>query len=245
MSVMRAMITRSWIRGRPSDGRRSGACWPDRVCGVIACSDLDSNSSIKKKGGEDIASPLNRIIPGLLQDLGDGFAQRIGLTDLGAGGVVVNNASFVGAERASTRRTRRDRPSINSKRGVRRRRSASATRCGGVDVVAALQTGGQSWIDQAGYGCCCTRATSGRRAENREAVGEADAPRGLIRHLRSHDRADRADSRRLVSGHLSAEQVRNRDRRDDQNNRDDDQQLDQRKTLLFLIHCFSLERMSE
>src|SRR5579862_5735925 len=58
------------------------------------------------------------------------------------------------------------------------------------------------------------------------------------------NRTEGTDCRSLVRGNLGAEQVGNCDSRDDQDNRHDDQQFDQRKALLFLVHCFSLKQIS-
>src|ERR1700723_1750473 len=82
-----AMTTRSSIREKPPDGRRWGAHRSDCACMVIACSDSIPESFCLKKRGEVIASPLIRIIPKLLEDGRNSFAQRIGFTALGPAGV--------------------------------------------------------------------------------------------------------------------------------------------------------------
>jgi hypothetical protein len=64
------------------------------------------------------------------------------------------------------------------------------------------------------------------------------------------DRTQRIDCGRFISRHTRTEQVRDGNRRDDQNDRHDDLQFDKRETLLILLHfpiswCLFLIRSEE
>src|SRR5580692_1053443 len=97
--------------------------------------------------------------------------------------------------------------------------------------IAALGSGHESGVNQ-------VRSRGSRRrrgAQIAELRGIISVGRGK-RHGRSVQCAKRTNRGRFVGGHLRTQQVRDGDRRDDQNNRDYDQQLDQRKTFLLLPH---------
>src|SRR5580700_8447785 len=103
-------------------------------------------------------------------------------------------------------------------------------------------------------GCCCCRGqdrvNQNRRAANCNAARcashscqrpwELHAPARRIGNRRSVDGTNRTDRRRLIGRHAGAQQVRNCDGRDNQNDRDDDQQFDQRESLLIPFHVLSL-----
>ena len=114
-----------------------------------------------------------------------------------------------------------------------RRRTRNARRQG--HGVAALGRGvrGEVGADE--------RVAAGRRRrpEAHERTGEpARAAVGVEVDLAAVNRTQRADGRGLVTRHAGAEQARHRDGGDDADDRHDDQQLDERETLLIAnLHC--------
>ena len=81
---------------------------------------------------------------------------------------------------------------------------------------------------------CPGTGLAGGAALDRTAGIATTAAAGRKRRLRAVNGANRSDSRRLVARLTGAEQTRHRDGRDDADDRDDDQQLDQRETVVLL-----------
>src|SRR5580700_1527269 len=81
---------------------------------------------------------------------------------------------------------------------------------------------------------------SARGPDLSQEAWEAVAVGRVVGNRSRVHRADGANSGSFVGRHAGTKQVRNSNSRDDQNNRDHDQQLNQRKTLLFLNHSFLL-----
>lgn len=114
-----------------------------------------------------------------------------------------------------------------------------AARAGGpgcVKKVAALPTatrGGRSQkvIDQTAG---CNGGSTGRcAAQDSECSGEANRRISIpVGNLRGVDGTYRSRRRRVVCGHAGAQQVWDRDGRNDQDNGHHNQKLDERKTLL-------------
>src|SRR3984885_2318050 len=109
-------------------------------------------------------------------------------------------------------------------------------RSGGVESehVAALGSGHESGVNQVRRGGGWRR----RGAQIRQLGGIVSVGGGKC-HRRSVQCTKRTNRGRFVSGHFRTQQVRDGDRRDDQNNCNYDQQLDQRKTFLLLPHFFN------
>jgi hypothetical protein len=100
------------------------------------------------------------------------------------------------------------------------------------ELISALGTTSQNAVNQIGagrVGCCATR----RRCKRCKRPWIANARiRGRIRYGSRIERTERTDCGRFVGRHTRTEQVRDGNRRDDQNDRHDDQQFDKRETLL-------------
>src|SRR6266581_927731 len=99
--------------------------------------------------------------------------------------------------------------------------------------VAALDSRGQHVVDQPGRGRGRGGGAGGRRHIAQGACEAYIGVGGGIGHLRRIEGADGTHRRSLIGRNPRPQQVRDGNRRDDQNNRHDDQQLDQRKALLF------------
>src|SRR5579862_6841513 len=172
-------------------------------------------------------------------------------SDYNAGCVYANDSSFVDAICRRTRRVQRHRRGADRKAGVTRhtasgrnsgseRKSAVGCECERITTLL-VRSRRQNFIDQARI---LTTLRTSRTAQLRQRQRVAVAESGREGFLGGRNRAERSDCRSLVRSNFGAKQVGNRDGRDDQNDRHDDQQLDKRKALLFLVHCFSLKQIS-
>ena len=100
--------------------------------------------------------------------------------------------------------------------------------------VAALDRGVQGEV---GRDEALAAAATRRQGHERDRVAAAGRRR-RVGHFSAVDGAQRTNRRRLVAGHAGAEQSGHRDGRDDADDRHDDQQLDERETLLVTnLHC--------
>src|SRR5579862_2479448 len=172
-------------------------------------------------------------------------------SDYNAGCVYANDSSFVDAICRRTRRVQRHRRGADRKAGVTghtagprnsggKRNSAVECECERITTLL-VRIRRQHFVDQT---CVLTALRTGWAALLGQRQGEAIAEGGRKGFLSRRNRAERTDCRSLVRSNLSAKQVGNCDGRDDQNDRHDDQQLDKRKALFFLVHCFSLKQIS-
>src|SRR5215469_1240186 len=205
----------------------------------------------KRRGARGTAS-LNSIREGSLREPVKlvahraGSRRRIGNASTVTGGNAdgrstvgheLNHTDLVVAESANAsglvvRRGRVDFEPVPDTRVILQRRCS-------VERVAALDLSvAQKRVNQAGRARCCVRARRGP-AERLQVDCVTGSPRRGIGHFRRADRAHRTHCRGFVGRDLRAQQVRNCDRRDDQNDRYDDQQFDKGKTLL-LLHVISL-----
>src|SRR5579862_3553471 len=203
--------------------------------------------SKKQKGGSGGFLPSWAEL--LLQRRKAGTSAR--RSDYNAGCVYANDSSFVDAICRRTRRVQRHRRGADRKAGVTRhtasgrnsgseRKSAVGCECERITTLL-VRSRRQNFIDQARI---LTTLRTSRTAQLRQRQRVAVAESGREGFLGGRNRAERSDCRSLVRSNFGAKQVGNRDGRDDQNDRHDDQQLDKRKALLFLVHCFSLKQIS-
>ncbi len=142
----------------------------------------------------------------------------------GGGRIVADHTGLVGVEAALSGGTARSR--IRCDR-IAVRRGFAVTAEG--EHIAALRASRQNAVNQVGASRCCRTARSQRRQRSRIAL--AVVGRG-IRHSSRIDRTQRTDCGRFIGRHTRTEQVRDGNRRDDQNDRHNDQQFDKRETLL-------------
>ena len=138
-----------------------------------------------------------------------------------------HNRICEGAEIAHAALVRSDWRSDDLIRPVR-----GAGRAAERERVTALATASQLRIDQAG--ASGTRGSATRAAQRRQGAGKAGRRiAGVVSNLSRIDGTNRRHRGRFVGRDARAQQVRDRDRCDDQNDRNHDQQFDERETLLF------------
>src|SRR5271163_315452 len=140
---------------------------------------------------------------------------------------VVNHTGLVRTKTTVTRLPDYIRNAGRRERGVD---SVNRIRTNRREGITALGTQGQHGVKQASVG----KGRNVRRSALRYRPAEvangrrvaAVRERGRIRDFRSVHAAQRTDCRSFVGGHTRTQQVRDGDRRDDQNDRHDDQKLD-------------------
>src|SRR5882762_5964941 len=177
---------------------------------------LSSNSAhgVKPPGGRVSYPPPIGLLKVFLAERGAACGCRTGW--IGA-----NHTTLVREESALTTNAQGDR------RGCNRVRSDGCARSGCIsDVVSALDTASQHGINQVR----CRRVGTGARHWTQTCQSARICSVG--RRI--------SDCGRLIGRHLGTQQVRNCNGGDDQNDRDHDQQLNQRKALFFVVHTYFL-----
>ncbi len=105
------------------------------------------------------------------------------------------------------------------------------------EFIAALDARRQARVNQVGRRGRRDRASPGG-TQIRNGVGKPAI--AILIHNRAFGQSlERPDGSSFVRRHFRLHQVRNGNGGNDQNNRDDDQQFDEGKTLLPLVHAFS------
>src|SRR6202041_2820227 len=194
----------------------------------------------KKKGGTFQSLPFRYYVltsQGLLQGqkgLASCFRRRCRTR-----GVIPNHTRLVGAEAALTSGARADRHCGDfvaiheSRRATCRNWSDRNRSCSPNEVVTTLLATSQDRVNLLCTGARCRGAQSSR--QGRQGRRKAILVGRVERHRSRVDGTERTDCRGLIGRHTGAQQVRNRDGRNDQNDRHDDQQFDKGETLLVLF----------
>ena len=159
--------------------------------------------------------------------------QRAGRRVGGTAGDRADHTGLIGVEAtlpgsAGARRIRRNRIT-----GI----GSVAANPGKREPVAALGAGRENAVDQVR----AARGRAGRRSQLRQRCRVSDRLIGRrVRHAGGVDRTQRTYCGRFIGRHTRTEQVRDGNRRDDQNDSHDDQQFDKGETLLILLHFSNL-----
>src|SRR5277367_525801 len=224
----RSRITRGAIGDNPSLYRRSNFLVPQ---GMLPFS---PSHHVKKRGG-DAPPPLQKHSY-LLKYRSNCRTGTDGGTDCGTGRVVAQHTRLIRAESARTGRGVYSR-GVGFKGLERRSGCASARRTNRRQEIPRLRAQRQNRVDQASVSS--GRNATSRAAECCEVSPKTLSPRGGVGDLSRGDGANGTNRRRLVSRNAGAKQVRNRDRRDNQDDRYDDQQFNKRKPFVILVerHC--------
>src|SRR5271157_2770594 len=194
----------------------------------------------KNRRSSELASAAPWLVPSpryfaksnLLVERQESLASRFA-GDRGAGGLHANHSVFKSAEATSTGLVQGNRNRSGVIRGSRR-----ATRASRCEVVAALDASREHAVNQTGAGR--GRGARSDATEGHQSSGKADG--GIVGVVGNHGRidgTDGGDSRRLVSRHAGTQQVGDSNGRDDENDGYHDQQLNQRKSVLFAHRKYS------